>query len=456
MGKHKEQIRYFVSRQPQWFLVLYASLAAFLTYSCMYAFRKPFTICEYEGFRMAGADYKLWLITAQVVGYTLSKFIGINYIAELRSEKRALSVILLIAFAELALFLFYIIPPPFNCICMFFNGLPLGIIWGIVFSYLEGRRVTEVLGAALSASFIIASGVVKSAGVLVMQFLHVNEFAMPFVTGLFFIFPLVISLYFLDCIPVPTLQDEKNRTKREPMDKTSRKAFIKAFLPGIILLVTTYVFLTIFRELRDNFAAELWKSIGYTNNSAIFTQAEIPVAVFTIVSLAMVVFIHNNFKALQVILYLITVGFFLVFIAALLYRTHLINGTLWMIATGTGLYLGYVPFNAFLYERLISAFQIAGNIGFIMYVSDAFGYLGSLGVVFMKNFASPSVSWNAFFVEAGIWLSLTGIFLVLVTSIYFRKKFFSSQYTNRYEYKHITRKPLFAFNARTTIDKQNR
>lgn len=452
---HKEQIRSFIAKQDSWFLVLYASLAAFLTYSCMYAFRKPFTASEFDGLQMAGADYKIWLITAQVLGYTLSKFIGINYIAELKPGQRALSVALLIGFAELALFFFYIIPPPFNVICMFFNGLPLGIIWGIVFSYLEGRQVTEVLGAALSASFIIASGVVKSAGILVMQNLHVSEFAMPFVTGLIFTPPLIISLYFLDCIPPPTLQDEQNRTRREPMDKASRKAFITAFLPGIVLLVTTYVFLTIFRELRDNYAVELWKSVGYTNNPAIFTQAEIPVAVLTLVALAMVVFIKNNYKALQVILCLIASGFCLVLTAALLYNNHLINGTTWMIATGTGLYLGYIPFNAFLYERLISAFKVAGNIGFIMYVSDAFGYLGSLGVVFIKNFASAALSWDTFFVESGIWLSLAGILLVSASIVYFNKKINSYKFSKSYEHKQFTRKPLFAFNAWSAVDKQN-
>lgn len=455
MQFNKDQIRSFVAKQNKWFLIFYASLAAFLTYSSMYAFRKPFTVSDFEGLKMAGADYKIWLITAQVVGYTLSKFIGISYIAELKPGQRALSVALLVGFAELALIFFYIIPPPFNVICMFFNGLPLGIIWGIVFSYLEGRQVTEVLGAALSASFIIASGVVKSAGALVMQYLHVNEFAMPFVTGLFFAIPLIISLYLLDCIPPPTIKDEQSRTKREPMNKASRKAFISAFLPGIVLLVTTYIFLTIFRELRDNYAVELWNAIGYTNNAAIFTQSEIPVAALTLIALAMVVFIKNNYKALQVILYLIAAGFCLVLTAALLYQNHLINGTTWMIATGIGLYLGYVPFNAFLYERLISTFKVAGNIGFIMYVSDAFGYLGSLGVVFLKNFASPSLSWNAFFVEAGIWLSLAGILLITASIVYFAKKFYSHTYSKTYEHKPFTRKPLFAFNARAAVDKQN-
>ena len=44
---------------------------------------------------------------------------------------------------------------------MFFNGLPLGMIGGLVVRYLEGRRASELLLAALSCSFIVASGAVK-------------------------------------------------------------------------------------------------------------------------------------------------------------------------------------------------------------------------------------------------------------------------------------------------------
>ena len=59
-----------------------AAIAAFCTYFCMYAFRKPFTVGTYEGLSLAGVDYKIVLVIAQVAGYTLSKFIGIRVVSE--------------------------------------------------------------------------------------------------------------------------------------------------------------------------------------------------------------------------------------------------------------------------------------------------------------------------------------------------------------------------------------
>jgi len=247
---------------------------------------------------------------------------------------------------------------------------------------------------------------------------------MPFLTGLFFALPLVVSVFLLDCIPPPTAEDERLRTKRLPMNRMERKAFLHKFYWGIILLVTTYTFLTIFRELRDNFSVEIWKSLGYENDPAIFTLAELPVALFTLLSLALITFVRSNYKAFNLILFIIFAGFLLIIAATLLFSSHVIGGTPWMIIVGIGLYLGYVPFNAFLYERLISSFKYVSNIGFVIYVSDAFGYLGSLGVTFYKNFFSSQILWIDFFSQAGLWLSGLGLVLTTLSFFYFKNKYY--------------------------------
>jgi hypothetical protein len=49
-----------------------AVTAAFGTYFCMYAFRKPFTAASFSGGRIWGLEEKTVLVTAQVLGYMLS------------------------------------------------------------------------------------------------------------------------------------------------------------------------------------------------------------------------------------------------------------------------------------------------------------------------------------------------------------------------------------------------
>lgn len=98
-----------------------------------------------------------------------------------------------------------------------------------------------------------------------------------------------------------------------------------------------------------------------------------------------------------------------------------------MVMVGTGLYLSYVPFNALYFERMIASYKVRGNVGFIMYIADAFGYLGSVLILFMKQFFALNLSWTNFFINAIFIISAFGIAGTLVAAIYFRKKFYRTE-----------------------------
>ena len=129
----------------------------------MYAFRKPFTVGAFANApKVFGLAYKDALVISQVLGYMMSKFYGIKFIAELKKIGRGKIILLLVSISWFALLLFAIVPAPFNVIFLFINGFPLGMIWGIVFSFVEGRKATDFIGASLAVSFIFSSGFVKS------------------------------------------------------------------------------------------------------------------------------------------------------------------------------------------------------------------------------------------------------------------------------------------------------
>lgn len=199
MIKLTETLNNWQSRKPALF-VIYAIIASFVTYSCMYAFRKPFAAATFDDMSFFGVDYKILLIVAQVIGYTISKFAGIKVVSEMGSGKRVLAIIVLIGIAAVSLLFFGLVPAPYNIFFMFLNGIPLGMVWGLVFSFLEGRRFTEVLGAGLSVSFIFSSGFVKTVAMLFLQ-AGVSEYWMPLFSGLVFVPILLISVYLLGKVP---------------------------------------------------------------------------------------------------------------------------------------------------------------------------------------------------------------------------------------------------------------
>ncbi len=388
----------------------------------MYAFRKPFTAAGFDGLGFLGIDYKIWLVIAQTIGYTISKFAGIRFIAEMKHEKRATGIIKLIFIAWMALLFFAITPPPYNIIFLLLNGIPLGVIYGLVFSYLEGRKSTELLGAVLATSFIFASGFTQSVGKFVMLTWNVSQWWMPWVTGFIFFGPLVFFTWLLDKTPAPSLADMSLRTRRQPMSKKARRDFIRTFFPGLVMLIIAYVLLTIIRDYRSNFAADIWKELGYEKDASVFTRSELPASLIVLLLMSLLMLVRNNLHALLINHLVIVSGFFVALGCTFLYLNGQVSPFWWMTLTGIGLYMGYVPFNCMLFDRLIASFKYVSNAGFIIYVADSFGYLGSDVVLLLKNFIKLDISWTDFFIGMILISSVAGLLLVIFSALYFRKK----------------------------------
>lgn len=406
-----------------WFTI-YATMAAFMTYFSMYAFRKPFTAASYETVADLSTviDFKTALILAQVIGYALSKFIGIKVIAEMNSNRRALAILTLVLTAELALILFALVPPHWKLLTLFLNGLPLGMIWGLVFSFLEGRRVSEILGAGLSVSFIVSSGVVKTVGQWLMIEHGISEFWMPAVTGLFFTIPLFVSVFFLMQIPGPTSADITARHQRQPMNGKARIAFFVKYAPGLIALILTYMLLTGIRDYTDNFAAELWTSLGFGQSPTIFSTAALYTSLIILLTLSLLMFVKNNKHAFMANHVFIFIGITVIGLSTLAYQSNYLSGQAWMIAHSSGIYLAYIPFNCLLFDRMLSVINDKGNAGFLIYLADAMGYAGSVGILLYKSFFDVELSWLPFMISSSYVISIAGCSLVLLSAWYFHFK----------------------------------
>jgi Family of unknown function (DUF5690) len=408
---------------PGWAGTALTGLSAFCVYTCMYAFRKPFTAAAFDNIRFAGIDYKIWLVIAQTLGYTISKFFGIRFIGEMKNERRAVVIVKLIGISWIALLFFAVIPAPYNIIFLLINGFPLGMIYGLVFSYLEGRRMTELLGAVLATSFIFASGFTQSIGKYIMLKWNVSEWWMPWVTGLLFLGPLLIFTWLLEKTPSPDQADIALRTARGPMTRKDRKDFLSTFFPGLLMLIAAYVMLTIIRDYRSNFASNIWNEQGYGKDAAVFTKSELPASLVVLVLMSLLVLVKRNINALLVNHVVIITGFLVAMISTILFNHGRLSSFWWMTLTGVGLYMGYVPFNCMLFERLIASFKYVSNAGFIIYVADSFGYLGSDLILVIKNFTRLEISWTDFFIRMVMVVSVGGIILVILSAVYFKRKY---------------------------------
>ncbi|QDV48304.1 DUF5690 family protein [Gimesia fumaroli] len=407
-------------------LTAWSVIAAFTTYFCMYAFRKPFTVAQYEDLVYWGVGYKVILLFAQVSGYALSKFIGIKVISEMTPNRRAAMILSLIGVAHLALLPYAVAPYWLKPVFLFCNGLPLGMVFGCVFAFLEGRRVTEAMAAGLCASFIMASGTVKTVGAILMQDYGVSEFWMPFLTGALFWLPLIIGVWMLQQIPPPGELDVTARSKRSPFNGVERRQFYSRNALGLTVLILLMVLLTIFRSVRDDYAAEIWSGFG-VEKPEIFAQSEMLVAIAVVALSAAVVFIGANYRAFKVGMSMVGLGFACALVTTLSYwgTTHWTEDAAFqfMVLIGISLYVPYVLFHTTIYERVIAMLRNKSNVGYLLYLGDFAGYISTVVLMAIVNLVFEK---NLDFVSLLFWLALiispVSIVGTVVVVLYFRLK----------------------------------
>ena len=414
----------WLARQPAHVFSLYAVAAAFATYFCMYAFRKPFAAAEFKGMTFLGTAValKTSFVISQIIGYTCSKFVGIKVCSEAGRSRRSRMLIFCILFAEAALLLFAVLPADAKFIALFLNGLPLGMIWGLVVSYLEGRSTSELLLAGLSCSFIVASGVVKDVGRMLMDAsgpFAFSESWMPFAVGALFLLPFAGSVWLLDRVPQPSERDRELRSERAPMDGAARWAFIKRFFFGLLQLIICYFFLTAYRDFRDNYGIEIFTQLGYGDQKGVFSISELCVAFGVIGALAALNLVKDNRRGFIGANAVMLFGLVLMGVSTTLLDHEAIGGLTWMILIGLGSYLAYVPFGSVLFERLFATTRAAGTAVFAIYLADSFGYTGSIAVQLYKDLFGAAMSRYDFLVVFSYALSIGGTLLILGSLLYF-------------------------------------
>lgn len=404
------------------FFICFATLASFLTYTAMYAVRKAFAAGTYDGQAFLGIDYKIWLVCAQTIGYTLSKYFGIKIVAENTPKQRPRYIIGLILISVLALALFAVIPAPYNIAALFLNGLPIGMIFGLIFNYLEGRRSTEILVVGLTITQIVSSGFIKSIGQYFIHTLGISDLWMPFLVGVCFLPVLLLSVWMLEQLPQQTKEDIALKSRRVPMNKRERLAFFRFFLAGLAIFMISYILMTSYRDFRDNFAPEIWRGLGFEGNASIFTISEIPVSIIILLLMVVMQRIRENLKAFMFIHAISFIGAVIMLTGTIAYGAHMISPQMWICATGIGLYIAYVPANTIFFERMLAVFRYPGNAGFVGVAADFFGYCGSIGVLFYKNFYDSNMSYVDFFYHTSIFIAVLLMISQTASALYFLRK----------------------------------
>ncbi|MHA8056678.1 DUF5690 family protein [Aquirufa nivalisilvae] len=399
---------------------IWSMLAAFGCYFCVYGFRKPFTAGLYEGQSWLGIPWKSVLISSQIAGYMLSKCGGIFFVSSITWSKRIQAILWSVFIAEIALLGFGLAPKPWSMLFLIMNGLPLGMIFGYIQGFLEGKKNTELFIASLGASFILADGVSKSVGKLLLN-TGIAETWMPFTAGLLFSLPFLFFVWMLQQIPKPTKEDIAERSERAPMTSQDRNRLIKSLGPGILGISLLYLFASLLRGIRSDFAPEIWEYLSFHGLPSIFTQTEIWVTVGILLINGSLVFVKNNIHAFYISLGIIFMGFLLLILCGTV-GLHYLSSFWLVVLTGFGIYLPYLTITTSIFERMLAISKHKANIGFLMYIVDSTGYVGYNLLLWCSGFIFPHWNLAHLFFEWINLLGIAGIGIALFSTIYFTNK----------------------------------
>ncbi|MBD8001921.1 DUF5690 family protein [Phocaeicola faecium] len=389
---------------PDWIFVLWAGGTALLSYSLVYALRKPFTAAEFEGLQVFGMDYKIVVSIIQLLGYVSAKLLGIKYISELRPEGRLRFIIGSAALSEISLIAFGLLPMPYNIMALYFNGLSLGCMWGVIFSFLEGRRTTDILASIMGVSMALSSGVAKSLGLYTLNVLHVSEFWMPALIGAI-AFPLLcFTGWMMTRFPQPTAADIASRSVRVTLNGHQRWALFRRFMPLLIMLFAANLLLTVQRDIKEDFIVCIIDVS--TVSSWAFAQIDSIATLVLLATFALLSTTYDHLKVLCILLVLSTCGMgTLAFLGANFEQVGLPT-TIWLFLQSLCLDMAYLSFQTIFFERFIACFKIKGNVGFFIITIDFVGYLGTLALLLFKEFYASHIDWASFYNSMSLYIGI--------------------------------------------------
>ncbi len=202
------------------------------------------------------------------------------------------------------------------------------------------------------------------------------------------------------------------------MQATDRIYFFKKYAPGLIGIILVYLFVTLLRSVRADFAVELWTGLGFHQTPALFTKSELFISLSVIVISGLAFLITSNRKAFNFSLLLCFAGF-IVLLLSIAGLHEDMNTFTFMVVMGLGVYMPYVAIHPILFERLIAITKEKANVGFLMYIVDSVGYTGYIILMLLHYFTPTGDTILSIFLSITTYVSVIGAAIILFCHLYF-------------------------------------
>lgn len=372
-------------------IAVYLGFTACLTFILVYGFLKAWTVSSWSNVRsIYGVESKTWMLIVHTVGYASGKLASLILISSISPAYRfrTLLTLPLISAYFWLLFGFSGSNPILLVLSVFGSAFFLAPCWSLLYLYVEGRNQSDILGAVLSSSYIVGSGIARCFGQLILDHLDNDESWMPILTCGVYALPFLISALLVSWTPVPSLEEKRENSNRQPMSGRAKAQFLKRYWPGIVAMTLSFMIWTAIRDIRGCFQAELWQELhpelqGQVDSS-VFVLTEVPVTLAVLLALCCLNVMRDHRMSMVMQHALLCFGNTAMFVTQLLFQLRLISGATWFTLIGMSVYLCYTPITAMYYDRLVGALRLDGTATFMIDLSDCCGYFGTVVIMTLK------------------------------------------------------------------------
>jgi hypothetical protein len=98
------------------------------------------------------------------------------------------------------------------------------------------------------------------------------------------------------------------------------------------------------------------------------------------------------------------------------------GGFAFMVLMGLGLYLPYVAIHTTVFERMIAMTREPANLGFLMYLADAVGYLGYAAVMIAESFLPQHGNFLRFYTVVSWLIAIFTLISLALSWVYFTRQ----------------------------------
>ncbi|KAJ1618183.1 hypothetical protein T492DRAFT_917086 [Pavlovales sp. CCMP2436] len=324
--------------------VVVLALSSFAFYASLFLMRSAMFAAPWTGETAFGFEFKAALAAAQTVGYLVGKVPALALAPKLARSQLLSAMLAILWLAGGLIAASTALPPALAVVFVFLACVALSPCWYVLQRLIEGRSSTEAILSVLSLSVICGSGFAKSVGAALIARGHSDRQMVVFCAALGVGVGTAAALV-VGAQPPPSASDIRLRGSRARIGSLRVECgqLLERYGVGIALSTAAYVLCGVLRALRDYFQAELLGAVGLGNSPANFVHSELLIACVVLAATACFARVPDSLRAVRWITATAALGGLLISTASAGWLAGRISGFAWIVGTGAGTFLAYVP-----------------------------------------------------------------------------------------------------------------